>query len=358
MIQWFAIWAISAYAPYGVFLIISPVLISFLIIFVSGIKPLEKKMASHPDFKKYAENTPSVIPITVVNGILYYVVWYLCIQYGAKGPLLIPIVAGLLFFLIQVPLFYRYDSKSFLTCAELSLYALVLGFLQEKFFIYTHTLAYEGHIHWPPIWLLILYPVFSLTLNSSLSFLNKNIGFSFILAGIGACFSYLVGEKLNAVVVNSIASYATIFISWGVFISALIYLNRKLSVIYEDYTNKKKLETSITVFFDTSCSICAKEMSQLKKRKQTGLIIYEDLSSQSALKKTTTAFSYKEAMATIHGLTHDGKIIKGIDTLSALYARTNLPFLAILLRAPLFNRFFRIMYWMWAKIRVQISKKR
>jgi steroid 5-alpha reductase family enzyme len=62
LIQWWAIWALSM----NFFLLISPLLISFLIIKVSGIAPLEEKMKSHPDFAKYAERTPSLIPFSIL----------------------------------------------------------------------------------------------------------------------------------------------------------------------------------------------------------------------------------------------------------------------------------------------------
>lgn len=62
--QWWAIWLFAL--PSGWAFIISPILITFLIIKVSGIAPLEKKMASHPQFAEYAKKTPSLIPFSIM----------------------------------------------------------------------------------------------------------------------------------------------------------------------------------------------------------------------------------------------------------------------------------------------------
>ncbi len=353
IIQWWGIWLICASVPYGFLFIISPLLISYLIIFISGVKPLEDKMKKHPDFKFYSEKTPSVIPISLINGVLYSITWCIIVSYAGKGFTLIPTTVASIYFLSQLLLFSKYDRRSFLVCIPLSIFIFFLGLIQESIFFQTQTLIYLNQKYFPPFWLLTLYPVFSLTLNSSLSFLNKNICLSFFLGGFGACLSYLTGEKLHAVIIGSTTSCVGIFLSWGIFTILALQYNRKMIKLEELYTNPKNLNQSITVFFDASCPFCSKEMKYLKNRKQTGAIVYATPTSQLELEKITTAFSFDESMKSIHGLTYDGKILKGIDTLSEIYARTDLPFLAIFLQAPLFSPIFKISYWIWAKFRLK-----
>ncbi len=351
IVQWWGIWLICAALPGGFFFIISPILITFLIIFVSGVKPLEDRMKNHPDFKKYSEKTPSLAPLSLINGTVYTIAWYVIVSFGAKNSTVIPLLGAGLFYLSQLFLFSKYDRRSFLIAIPLSGIALFLGLIQESIFIQTKTVIYLNQVYFPPLWLLTLYPVFSLTLNSSMLFLNKNLFISFLFGGLGACLSYLAGEKLGGVIVPSLGSYVTIFFSWGILLSLLLQFNRKMVVIEEFYTNRERLKESVTVFFDSACPVCAKEMRSLKKRNQTGRLEYASLTSQRELEKITTAFTFEEAMKSIHGLTHRGKILKGIDTLSEVYARTDLPLLAIFLQAPLFSPLFRMAYWVWAKIR-------
>ncbi len=353
IIQWWGIWLICAYLPLGFLFIISPLLITFLIIFVSGVKPLEDRMKKHPDFKKYSEKTPSIAPMSLVNGTLYSIAWFVIVSCGGKNLTLLALIVGSLFYFSNLFLFTKYDRKSFLICIPLSIVALVFGFIQESIFIQTKTLVYLNQNYFPPIWVLILYPVFSLTINSSLLFLNKSICLSFFLGGLGACLSYSTGEMLHGVVIEALGSYLIIFLSWGTFLSILLVYNRKMIHLENLFTNPERLNQPITVFFDSSCPVCAKEMKHLKNRKQTGVIEYATPTSQSELEKLTTAFTYAESMKSIHALTHDGKILRGIDTLSAVYARTDLPLLAIFLQAPLFSPLFRMLYGIWAQIRLK-----
>ena len=61
--QWWGIWLIAALVPGGIFSVISPLVITFLILKVSGIPMLEKKMAEHPDFAEYKRKTSMFIPL-------------------------------------------------------------------------------------------------------------------------------------------------------------------------------------------------------------------------------------------------------------------------------------------------------
>lgn len=61
--QWWGIWLIALSVPNGVFAIIGPITITFLILKVSGIPMLEKKMAKHPDFAEYKNKVSVFIPL-------------------------------------------------------------------------------------------------------------------------------------------------------------------------------------------------------------------------------------------------------------------------------------------------------
>lgn len=63
IIQWWGIWIIALNIPSGFYTIISPLTISFLIIFVSGIPLLEKKYKGRPDFEEYKKRTSILIPL-------------------------------------------------------------------------------------------------------------------------------------------------------------------------------------------------------------------------------------------------------------------------------------------------------
>ena len=61
--QWWGIWLIALSVPNGFLTIIGPLTITFLILKVSGIPMLEKKMEENPDFAGYKRRTSVFIPL-------------------------------------------------------------------------------------------------------------------------------------------------------------------------------------------------------------------------------------------------------------------------------------------------------
>jgi len=61
--QWWGIWLIALSTPYGWLSIIGPFAITILILKVSGIPLLEKKMAENPEFEAYKKKTSIFIPL-------------------------------------------------------------------------------------------------------------------------------------------------------------------------------------------------------------------------------------------------------------------------------------------------------
>ncbi|MDV7396636.1 DUF1295 domain-containing protein, partial [Arthrospira platensis SPKY1] len=61
--QWWGIWLIALAVPGGVYTIIGPLTITFLILKVSGIPMLEKKMEENPEFAEYKRKTSMFIPL-------------------------------------------------------------------------------------------------------------------------------------------------------------------------------------------------------------------------------------------------------------------------------------------------------
>lgn len=70
IVQWLGLWILTIGLKYYLFAIISPLLISYLIVFVSGIPLLEKRFSNNPDYKEYMRYTPSLIPFFKRKSIL------------------------------------------------------------------------------------------------------------------------------------------------------------------------------------------------------------------------------------------------------------------------------------------------
>lgn len=61
--QWWGIWLVVASLPYGLFALISPLTITWLILFVSGVPLLEQKYAKNPAYRRYAKKTSRFVPM-------------------------------------------------------------------------------------------------------------------------------------------------------------------------------------------------------------------------------------------------------------------------------------------------------
>ena len=61
--MWWAIFIIALGSPYGIFGVIGPIIITFLIVFVSGIPLAEKAIESMPGIEDYKRKTSVLIPL-------------------------------------------------------------------------------------------------------------------------------------------------------------------------------------------------------------------------------------------------------------------------------------------------------
>ncbi len=59
---WWGIWILSLKAPGGFAAIIGPLVITYLLRFVSGVPMLERKYEGHPEFERYKSRTPAFVP--------------------------------------------------------------------------------------------------------------------------------------------------------------------------------------------------------------------------------------------------------------------------------------------------------
>lgn len=63
VLQWWGIWLLAIFVPYGLWGIIGPLTTTFLILKVSGIPMLEEKMIKRPDFNDYKERVSIFFPL-------------------------------------------------------------------------------------------------------------------------------------------------------------------------------------------------------------------------------------------------------------------------------------------------------
>lgn len=62
IVIWWAVWLMALNVPYGLLTIASPLTITYLLTFVSGVPMLEKHFKDNPEYQKYQRTTNALIP--------------------------------------------------------------------------------------------------------------------------------------------------------------------------------------------------------------------------------------------------------------------------------------------------------
>ena len=60
--MWWGVWLIACGTNFGFITVISPILLTFLLLFVSGVPMTEKLLEGNPEFKEYKRRTSAFIP--------------------------------------------------------------------------------------------------------------------------------------------------------------------------------------------------------------------------------------------------------------------------------------------------------
>lgn len=346
IVIWWAIFVMAASLMHGFALAISPLLITWLIIRVSGIAPVEKRWEDKEGFETYKQKTPMLIPNWFLNGFLFFIGGSLTVYCGIDEQYFLMWLFYVVTCLVLVFTFYKRDQKSFAVFFPLFKMSFATGLA-----IYLIAFATPFHDYFP-FYMIMLYTLLSLVLNSTLASVNKHWIVSLV-------FSWALSLFTCFALINTHESYTPYILSifYGLWLFFLFVYNKTLIRIYNHFTNKEFLDTELTVYFDDQCPICSKEMNGLKNKEHVGKIIYEPIESEDSLIKRTQSFTFKQAMQKIHAEDENGKVYKGIDALAMVYAKTNLLFLAIFLEAPFYHFFMRGIYAVWAKLRPKSTKK-
>ena len=162
----------------------------------------------------------------IINFIFFQLIWFVCIIGAATNETHSAVAFSLL-----IILFHLYLTKDKKNELKILLLASILGFLFDGFLLKNELVLYANH-GWSysitPLWIIVLWMGFAITLNSSLSWLKKKIKLSVLLGAIGGPLAYLAGEKLNAVTILSPNAIIVIAIGWGIITPLLIIITNKL----------------------------------------------------------------------------------------------------------------------------------
>jgi predicted DCC family thiol-disulfide oxidoreductase YuxK len=111
----------------------------------------------------------------------------------------------------------------------------------------------------------------------------------------------------------------------------------------------------ITLLYDGACPVCIHEMTRLSRFDRKRRLRFVDISADD-FDETRHAATRDEMMTLMHAELPDGRMLKGVDALSAAYAAVGLGWLWVPLRTRLLRPYADALYARLARHRMRISR--
>ncbi len=149
----------------------------------------------------------------LVNGVLFQAAWFACVLGGAAGTNLWGVAVLLL--MLGQSLAGAAPARDMKLVAAL----VPLGFLLDSAWIRFGVLDYGAAL--APVWIVLLWAGVGLAVHHCLSWFKERPWLGGLLAGAGAPFSYLAGERFGAVTIDDPIRLAAVSLVWLVLFAAL-----------------------------------------------------------------------------------------------------------------------------------------
>jgi predicted DCC family thiol-disulfide oxidoreductase YuxK len=292
--------------------------------------------------------------VSLLAFLFYTLGWWVCILSGAYEMGWIAVFYTALTLSI---IFILSSAKIFALRAIAVLFSLLLGVILETLFMWLGIIHYGAFYYFPPIWILLLYPLFGILLIDFLSIFETKLIAAFCAATVAAGMIYSSGNAI----VNSetLPFWNTLFIgiSWGALFVFMLLVTKKIKM-KADSLEKEANSHHYTLLVDESCSLCSAEVAHLKKRESGKPVHFVDISADDYDPSKYRFISRETAMEQIHGIDHEENVQTGIDAFVQVYARTDHMTLALLYSLPLTRPVAAWAYKLFAKNRHFLSGKK
>ena len=287
-----------------------------------------------------------------LTSIFFLAGWILSMAFGREKGSLVPMGAAFVFLLITLWLLRKSDQKNFIVALLLLPYGAIGGMLLPTALQYLGLAAYPLSTYLPPGWVLSLYLLLMPAIIFPLSFLENRPFFPFLFALVAAPIGSGLAAFFGALEVLSPYYFPVLAILFGCFLTIIFQIKKKLEKLAAHALDLDELNRPITVYFDGICQVCAKELKYLQKRKQTGRVNYYSITTKEQMEQDEKNVTFEEAMKEINAIDDKGNVIKGVPVFYEIYARTDLPLLAVLIKAPGLRPIAHVLYKIWASYRL------
>jgi predicted DCC family thiol-disulfide oxidoreductase YuxK len=115
------------------------------------------------------------------------------------------------------------------------------------------------------------------------------------------------------------------------------------------------------VFYDGSCVVCASEIEHYLRKDHGEKLIAIDINAPD-FDPAPFHSTLADFMHQLHAIDQDGQVFKGVDSFRAIWqafpASTIYGVMGRVIKVPLVNRFARSGYWLFARIRPYLPKRK
>lgn len=292
------------------------------------------------------------------NSLCYTVGWFWCVLCGIHGHSILATVGALILIFLQLYFVKRTNLNLYIQDLLLALFSVPLGILLEIVFIQTGLIRYiTTDLFFPPIWIILLYPLFSLLLNHSLKILQSKYLLAFIVGFLAAPPSYIAGSSLGALTLphTLILTWILLGAGWGAFLCLLIKIAKILEKATAETFKDRGSRGPVELLYDGECPLCKREICFLKKNNVQANVKFINIAAEDFSSTEHNNIDYETAMKQIHAIDDQGHLIVGLPAFALIYARCNLLVSSTLLRIPFLRPILDPLYKLFAKNRLRMT---
>lgn len=296
--------------------------------------------------------------LSLLNSLCYILGWLWCVFFGIHGHPILAIIGVVILILFQLYYTKSKDIALYIQDVLLVIFSIPLGVLLEIFFIQTNLIYYANtNKIFPPIWIVSLYPLFSLLLNHSLKILKKNYLASFLFGFLGAPLSYVAIMLLGGLIFPYplLQTWIIIGICWGLFLCVLAKIANVIEKATGETLSDRDSEAKIKLLYDGECPICKREICILQKKDNQSKVKFIDIASKEFSPFEHNNIDYNTAMSQMHAIEGEGNLLIGIPAFATVYARCQLLVTSTLLRIPFIKGILNPLYALFAKKRLWLT---
>jgi len=296
--------------------------------------------------------------LSLLNSLCYTAGWFWCVLFGIHGQSILATIGAVFLILFQLYFTKIKDIALYIQDVLLVIFSVPLGILLEIFFIQINLIHYANTTKiLPPIWIVLLYPLFSLLFNHSLKIIKKNYLASFLFGFLGAPISYIAGISLGGLTFPYplLTTWIMIGICWGLFLCLLTKIANIVEKATAETLEDRDSKTNLKLLYDGECPICKREICILQKKGNHSKIKFVDISSKEFSPFENNNIDYNTAMSQIHAIDGKGNLLVGIPAFATVYARCQLLVTSTLLRIPFIKMTLKPLYTLFAKKRLWLT---